>query len=56
MVTRYRGSEIDAGNAWQRDGNAKRTASRISLSLFSNIGVACAVHVPPFLFFLFLLF
>jgi hypothetical protein len=67
VVTRCRGSETDekrvateiydARNAWQRDGDAKRTAGRSSLSLFFCIcGAACnahkvAVYVPSFFYF-----
>jgi hypothetical protein len=66
VVTRCRGSETDekrvateiydAGNARQRDSDAKRTAGRSSMSLFF-CGAACtahkaAVYVPFFLLFL----
>jgi hypothetical protein len=69
VVTRCRDSETDekrvateiydAGNARQRDGDAKRTVGRSSLSPFFCIcGAACtahkaAVYVPSFFFTLF---
>jgi hypothetical protein len=65
LVTRSRGRETDkkrvaveiydAGNAQQRDGDAKRTADRSSLSLFLYLwcGVYCTQNcsVRPQFFF-----
>jgi hypothetical protein len=68
VVTHCRGSETDekhvvteiydAENAWQRDGDAKRTAGRSSLSLFFVFVVRRVLHTklqlrPQFFFLLF---